>query len=202
MLLLKRSPGQSILIGEDVRVDVQAIVGCRVRIRVLAPPTILIHRADLKDRDDLPGLTPDSRPSALVVARRAGQKISFGGITIRVIDVTPDDAGILVDAPDDRTVCPKELREAGPASLGRRGRGPANGASGKGSRWPADSRDDPRDSDHPDEEGRAIAPGRPRGGVTKPCRAAIRLDRPKRRTGRRLGDLAARIGRAFSLLPP
>lgn len=145
MLLLKRSPGQSILIGEDVRVDVQAIVGCRARIRVLAPPTILIHRADLKDRDDLPGLAPDSRPSALVVARRAGQRIAFGGITIRVIDVTPDDAGILVDAPDDRTVCPKELREADPVSLGCRGRGSANGASGKGSRWPADSRDDPRD---------------------------------------------------------
>lgn len=56
MLILTRKPGESILIGEDIRVTVIEIrAGKQVRLGIEAPPKTLILREDgkkLPERDE------------------------------------------------------------------------------------------------------------------------------------------------------
>ena len=47
MLVLTRKPGQSLHIGDDIKVTLQAIKGNQVRIGVEAPPNVRIYREEI-----------------------------------------------------------------------------------------------------------------------------------------------------------
>ena len=49
MLILQRKTGESLVIGEDVRVTVVSIAGGRVRLAISAPSEISILRSELLD---------------------------------------------------------------------------------------------------------------------------------------------------------
>ena len=49
MLILQRKPGESLVIGEDIRVSVVSIEGGRVRLAISAPPEVSILRSELLD---------------------------------------------------------------------------------------------------------------------------------------------------------
>lgn len=47
MLVLSRSAGESIVIGHDVMVTILEVVGGIVRIGIVAPPDVSIHREEV-----------------------------------------------------------------------------------------------------------------------------------------------------------
>lgn len=49
MLILQRKPGESLVIGEDVKVSVVSIEGGRVRLAISAPQEVSILRSELLD---------------------------------------------------------------------------------------------------------------------------------------------------------
>lgn len=49
MLILQRRTGESVLIGEEIRVTVVSIEGGRVRLAISAPPEVSILRSELVD---------------------------------------------------------------------------------------------------------------------------------------------------------
>ena len=49
MLILQRRTGESVVIGEDVRVTVVSSEGGRVRLAISAPPEVSILRSELLD---------------------------------------------------------------------------------------------------------------------------------------------------------
>lgn len=49
MLILQRRTGESVVIGEDIRVTVVSIEGGRVRLAISAPPEVSILRSELLD---------------------------------------------------------------------------------------------------------------------------------------------------------
>ena len=50
MLVLTRKPGQSIMIGEGIEVQVLSVVGEKVRLGIIAPRDISIFRNEVYDR--------------------------------------------------------------------------------------------------------------------------------------------------------
>ena len=55
MLVLTRKPGQSILIGDEVEVQVLSVAGEKVRLGITAPPEIAIFRNEVYDRIEREG---------------------------------------------------------------------------------------------------------------------------------------------------
>ncbi|WP_325200123.1 carbon storage regulator [Oscillibacter sp.] len=49
MLILQRRTGESLVIGEEIRVSVVSIEGGRVRLAISAPPEVAILRSELLD---------------------------------------------------------------------------------------------------------------------------------------------------------
>ena len=49
MLILQRRTGESLVIGEDIRVSVVSIEGGRVRLAISSPPEVSILRSELLD---------------------------------------------------------------------------------------------------------------------------------------------------------
>ena len=49
MLILPRRTGESVVIGEDIRISVISIEGNRVRLAISAPPEVSILRSELLD---------------------------------------------------------------------------------------------------------------------------------------------------------
>ena len=49
MLILQRKPGESVVIGEDIRISVVSVEGGRVRLAISAPPEVSILRSELLD---------------------------------------------------------------------------------------------------------------------------------------------------------
>ena len=47
MLVLSRSPGEEVVMGEDIRLTVVAIRGNQVRLGVTAPPEVSVLREEL-----------------------------------------------------------------------------------------------------------------------------------------------------------
>ena len=47
MLVLTRKPGEELIIGDDVRVRVIEVLGQKVRIGIMAPRDVSIHRAEI-----------------------------------------------------------------------------------------------------------------------------------------------------------
>ncbi len=50
MLVLTRTVGEKILIGDGITVAAQSVRGKRVRISVTAPPTVPVDRAEVRAR--------------------------------------------------------------------------------------------------------------------------------------------------------
>lgn len=50
MLILTRKVGETIVIGDDIRVSVLSVQGNQVRIGVDAPRDIVVHREEIYDR--------------------------------------------------------------------------------------------------------------------------------------------------------
>lgn len=50
MLILTRRTGESITIGDDIRVRILAVKGMQVRIGVEAPADVAIHREEIYER--------------------------------------------------------------------------------------------------------------------------------------------------------
>lgn len=53
MLILTRKTGETIAIGENIRVRVLAVKGIQVRIGIEAPQEVSIHREDSPDFSEL-----------------------------------------------------------------------------------------------------------------------------------------------------
>jgi len=47
MLILTRKIGESITIGEDIKITVLGIHGRQVRLGVIAPPKVVVHREEI-----------------------------------------------------------------------------------------------------------------------------------------------------------
>jgi carbon storage regulator len=54
MLVLSRSPGESILIGDNIKVTVTQVRGDHVRLGIEAPENVKILRSEVPDRGKLP----------------------------------------------------------------------------------------------------------------------------------------------------
>jgi carbon storage regulator len=52
VLVLTRKVGESIVIGDDIRVMVKEVRGCRVRLAIDAPRDMQISRDELRDNGD------------------------------------------------------------------------------------------------------------------------------------------------------
>ncbi|MCO7556166.1 carbon storage regulator [Pseudomonas sp. 1D4] len=50
MLLLTRRVGETIEIGNDIKITVTGIKGNQVRIGITAPPSVAVHRKEIADR--------------------------------------------------------------------------------------------------------------------------------------------------------
>ena len=47
MLVLTRNPGETITIGDDIKIYVQEIRGNQVKIGIKAPPDVAVHREEI-----------------------------------------------------------------------------------------------------------------------------------------------------------
>ena len=68
MLVLTRKPGQSIMIGDGVEVQVLSVAGEKVRLGITAPRDVSIFRNEVYERieTETGGGSDDDEPSAAV----------------------------------------------------------------------------------------------------------------------------------------
>ena len=50
MLILTRKVGETIVIGDDIRVSVLSVQGNQVRVGVAAPRDVVVHREEIYER--------------------------------------------------------------------------------------------------------------------------------------------------------
>ncbi len=50
MLILTRKVGETIVIGDDIRVSILSVQGNQVRVGVAAPRDVVVHREEIYDR--------------------------------------------------------------------------------------------------------------------------------------------------------
>lgn len=50
MLILTRRIGETVVIGDDVKVTILGIKGNQIRVGVSAPPVVEVHRQEIYDR--------------------------------------------------------------------------------------------------------------------------------------------------------
>lgn len=63
MLVLSRKPGESVTIGDEVRITVLSISGKQVRIGIEAPSDIAVHREEIYNKianEQRPEAAPDT----------------------------------------------------------------------------------------------------------------------------------------------
>jgi len=63
MLVLSRKPGESVTIGDEVRITVLSISGKQVRIGIEAPSDIAVHREEIYNKianEQKPETAPDT----------------------------------------------------------------------------------------------------------------------------------------------
>ena len=58
MLILSRRPGESVMIGNDIKVTVLGAKGIQVRIGITAPKNVSVDRAEIRVRKDEEKGTP------------------------------------------------------------------------------------------------------------------------------------------------
>lgn len=61
MLVLSRKRGESLIIGEGIRVTITRIAGNRVALGIDAPPEVPVLRGELERRDQQPTQTKEPR---------------------------------------------------------------------------------------------------------------------------------------------
>lgn len=70
MLVLTRKPGEAIVIGDDVEIEIVAIGGGKVRVGITAPRSTTVHRKEVyvelqaQEASGDNGATPPAEPSA------------------------------------------------------------------------------------------------------------------------------------------
>ena len=77
MLQLTRKPGQTIVIGDDIRVQVIQIAGGAVRIGIEAPRSVSIYREEIWDavrEENAAAATAGDLPAGLGAVRRGPTK--------------------------------------------------------------------------------------------------------------------------------
>ncbi|MCK5145260.1 carbon storage regulator CsrA [bacterium] len=75
MLILTRKSGESIRIGDDVKITVLSVQGQSVKIGVDAPRNVSVHRQEIYDK-----IVEENRRAALSTTLENAQKlIGFGG---------------------------------------------------------------------------------------------------------------------------
>ncbi len=52
MLVLTRQVGQEIIIGDNIRVTITSIKGDKVRVGIIAPPSVRVDREEVRRRID------------------------------------------------------------------------------------------------------------------------------------------------------
>lgn len=130
-LVLARQLGESIMIGDSVLVEVLGLKSNAVRLRVVAPRSIAVHRREVFDAIRLAPDPEGSRSSAgeslavltgpavattdggLVLTRRAGQTIMIGdAVAIDVVEARPGTVRLRVIAPREVRVHRREVYDA------------------------------------------------------------------------------------------
>jgi carbon storage regulator len=130
-LVLTRHLGESIMIGDDVEVQVVDLRPGTVRIKVMAPRTIAVHRREVFDMiqaspvgaEPLPPLalaletTAVARPSkpqgGLVLSRYTQQSIMVGNeIEVMIVEIRPATVKLKITAPRSVAVHRREVYDA------------------------------------------------------------------------------------------
>lgn len=76
MLVLTRKIGESIHIGDDVRLTILSVQGQNVKVGILAPRTMMVHREEIYEK-----IVEENRRAASRVSLENAQKLSrFGGL--------------------------------------------------------------------------------------------------------------------------
>ncbi|HEY3784920.1 MAG TPA: carbon storage regulator CsrA [Steroidobacteraceae bacterium] len=74
MLILTRTPGETLMIGNDLTVTVLAVRGNQVRLGINAPKTVAVHREEIYERIQREGQAePNSVVSPISATRDAAQ---------------------------------------------------------------------------------------------------------------------------------
>ena len=61
MLILTRSQGEKIMIGDDIVVSVASVVGTKVRLGITAPIDVNVDREEVRMRKNAGALRPKTR---------------------------------------------------------------------------------------------------------------------------------------------
>ncbi|MBZ0272059.1 carbon storage regulator CsrA [bacterium] len=79
MLVLTRKAGESITIGDEIRVFIQEVRGNQVKIGIQAPPHVSVHREEIyiriqEENREAVQATPDMIETALVQFKKHRQE--------------------------------------------------------------------------------------------------------------------------------
>ena len=111
--MLKRYKNQVIYVGDDIRVIIDDIRGNRVRIRIIAPPSVNVFREEIY-KHAVAALSIGARKevtAGLVLTRKTNEAIRIGDdIRLVVVDVSRDSVRIGTVAPRSVAVDREEVR--------------------------------------------------------------------------------------------
>ncbi len=120
-LVLTRHIDQSIMIGDEVEVQVVGIKAGTVRLKIIAPRLIPVHRREVFDaiQDNPPVAPPIQTPTVtrvgkpsggLVLTRSVLQSIMIGDdVEFMVVDIRPNTVKIKISAPQTVAVHRREV---------------------------------------------------------------------------------------------
>ncbi len=119
-LVLTRHVGQSIMIGEEVEVQVVEIRTGSVRLKFLAPRSVAVHRREVFDAiRSRPRVAPAEAPKegrpggGLVLSRSTFQSVMIGeDVELAITEVRPSLVKIKIRAPRTVPVHRREVFEA------------------------------------------------------------------------------------------
>jgi carbon storage regulator len=125
-LVLTRHLGESIMVGDEVEVQVVGIKSGTVRLKVVAPRSIPVHRREVFDAIRSGFAPPEPAPrlegtaprggkpaGGLVLARMARESIMIGeDVEIAVVESRPSTVKLRISAPKSVPVHRREVYEA------------------------------------------------------------------------------------------
>ena len=79
MLVLTRKPGQSIMIGDDIEVQVLSVAGDKVRLGITAPRDVGIFRDEVYERIEAEEAPEADRNGSGSGSREPFQRVPFDG---------------------------------------------------------------------------------------------------------------------------